>query len=363
MASTKAVHDRFGRLDPYELARKELFAEGISSSKIYLDPLRPSPRGPARHDHLGRAQLVHLRRRAAVARVPRPRARRPPVGRRLRGGQGAAGQLVAQRRLLAASLVCGECCACVSAPHARRDTVALPNRRVVAAGRGRDDRRPAGEDARTADAAVQRRACASARARATCGGDRPRGPSPRSAPARSRADQQRRIEVLSDRRRDSPTWSALAASRSRVTRSPPLGERRIVLQLAARGKPSPVDRTRLCDSPTLSAVGARTPQPVARAHRASSRRNRRCGTQLLRVSRARRLSPCPRAPGRPTATPRERHAGGEVDRGLTAVVTKWLAERTAGPAIDGARVTSDAAGRRPPDVARRRHRRVAASRR
>ncbi len=42
MASTKAVHDRFGRLDPYELARKELFAEGISSSKIYLDPLRPS---------------------------------------------------------------------------------------------------------------------------------------------------------------------------------------------------------------------------------------------------------------------------------------------------------------------------------
>ena len=41
MASTKAVHERFGGLDPYELARKELFAEGISASKIYLDPLRP----------------------------------------------------------------------------------------------------------------------------------------------------------------------------------------------------------------------------------------------------------------------------------------------------------------------------------
>ncbi|NYF15904.1 IMP dehydrogenase [Microbacterium sp. AK009] len=41
MASTKAVQERFGRLDPYERARKELFAEGISSSKIYLDPLRP----------------------------------------------------------------------------------------------------------------------------------------------------------------------------------------------------------------------------------------------------------------------------------------------------------------------------------
>ena len=42
MASTKAVQERFDRLDPFELARKTLFAEGISSSKIYLDPLRPS---------------------------------------------------------------------------------------------------------------------------------------------------------------------------------------------------------------------------------------------------------------------------------------------------------------------------------
>ncbi len=42
MASAKAVAERFDRLDPYELARKSLFAEGISSSKIYLDPLRPS---------------------------------------------------------------------------------------------------------------------------------------------------------------------------------------------------------------------------------------------------------------------------------------------------------------------------------
>jgi IMP dehydrogenase len=42
MASTKAVKERFGRLDAYELARKTLFAEGISSSRIYLDPLRPS---------------------------------------------------------------------------------------------------------------------------------------------------------------------------------------------------------------------------------------------------------------------------------------------------------------------------------
>ncbi len=42
MASTRAVQQRFERLDPYERARKQLFAEGISSSRIYLDPLRPS---------------------------------------------------------------------------------------------------------------------------------------------------------------------------------------------------------------------------------------------------------------------------------------------------------------------------------
>ncbi|MFC4223753.1 GMP reductase [Lysinibacter cavernae] len=42
MASTKAVEGRFGRLDPFDLARKTLFAEGISGSTIYIDPERPS---------------------------------------------------------------------------------------------------------------------------------------------------------------------------------------------------------------------------------------------------------------------------------------------------------------------------------
>jgi len=42
MASAKAVRERFGRLDAYDRARKALFAEGISSSTIYLDPDRPS---------------------------------------------------------------------------------------------------------------------------------------------------------------------------------------------------------------------------------------------------------------------------------------------------------------------------------
>ena len=42
MASTKAVSSRFERLSAFDLARKKLFAEGISSSRIYLDPARPS---------------------------------------------------------------------------------------------------------------------------------------------------------------------------------------------------------------------------------------------------------------------------------------------------------------------------------
>ena len=41
MASARAVSARFGDRDPWELARKQLFAEGISSSRIVLDPLRP----------------------------------------------------------------------------------------------------------------------------------------------------------------------------------------------------------------------------------------------------------------------------------------------------------------------------------
>ncbi|WP_347756915.1 GuaB1 family IMP dehydrogenase-related protein [Agrococcus sp. ProA11] len=42
MASTRAVLGRNAGLDAYELARKTLFAEGISTSTILLDPQRPS---------------------------------------------------------------------------------------------------------------------------------------------------------------------------------------------------------------------------------------------------------------------------------------------------------------------------------
>ena len=75
MASTKAVQERFGRLDPYELARKTLFAEGISSSKIYLDPSRPSLEDlldmiisgvRSSFTYAGAASLAEFRERARV---------------------------------------------------------------------------------------------------------------------------------------------------------------------------------------------------------------------------------------------------------------------------------------------------------
>ena len=42
MASAKAVEARFARLDPFERAKKALFSEGISESRVRLDPNRPS---------------------------------------------------------------------------------------------------------------------------------------------------------------------------------------------------------------------------------------------------------------------------------------------------------------------------------
>ena len=104
MASTKAVHDRFGRLDPYELARKELFAEGISSSRIYLDPLRPGLEDLIDMITSGVRSSFTYAGASSVAEFQRPSPRRSSVGRRLRRGQGAAGQLVARRGLVAAFL-------------------------------------------------------------------------------------------------------------------------------------------------------------------------------------------------------------------------------------------------------------------
>lgn len=42
MASTKAVEARFARLDPFDQARKAMFSEGISESRVAVDPELPS---------------------------------------------------------------------------------------------------------------------------------------------------------------------------------------------------------------------------------------------------------------------------------------------------------------------------------
>lgn len=42
MASTKAVTERFAKLSPFEQAKKQMFSEGISESRVRVDPEQPS---------------------------------------------------------------------------------------------------------------------------------------------------------------------------------------------------------------------------------------------------------------------------------------------------------------------------------
>lgn len=75
MASTKAVEGRFGGLPAFELATKTLFAEGISSSTILLDPNRPSVEDlldmitsgvRSSATYAGASSIVEFRERAVV---------------------------------------------------------------------------------------------------------------------------------------------------------------------------------------------------------------------------------------------------------------------------------------------------------
>ena len=87
MASARAVAARSRDDSAFDRARKGLFEEGISTSRMYLDPRAPGRRGPARPHH----------RRASAAPAPtsarhaaRSSHERAVVGvqsaRRLRGG-------------------------------------------------------------------------------------------------------------------------------------------------------------------------------------------------------------------------------------------------------------------------------------
>ena len=63
MASARAVRLRSVADSPFERARKELFEEGISTARMYLDPQRPGVEDLIDQITAGLAQRLHLRRR------------------------------------------------------------------------------------------------------------------------------------------------------------------------------------------------------------------------------------------------------------------------------------------------------------
>ena len=97
MASNRAVKHRTQTESAFERARKELFEEGISTSRMYLDPERPGRRGHPRPDRRRRALGVHVRRRRRPRRAPRAGRRRRAERRRLRRGPPAGHVLVTRR--------------------------------------------------------------------------------------------------------------------------------------------------------------------------------------------------------------------------------------------------------------------------
>jgi IMP dehydrogenase len=86
MASKRAVAARSADDNAYDRARKSLFEEGISSSRIRVDPLRPSV-----EDH------GDVHRGAVATGAPREGGARHPVGSRVRRGPSAAGRVVTAR--------------------------------------------------------------------------------------------------------------------------------------------------------------------------------------------------------------------------------------------------------------------------
>ena len=90
MASARAVANRTATESAYDRARKGLYEEGISSSRMYLDPARPGVEDLIDEICSGRPVGLHVRRSRDTRRAPRPGGRRRPVGGRVPRGSAAA---------------------------------------------------------------------------------------------------------------------------------------------------------------------------------------------------------------------------------------------------------------------------------
>ena len=84
MASNRAVKDRTRTDDGFERARKELFEEGISTSRMYLDPDRPSVEDIIDQIVAGLRSSCTYAGAATDRRVPRAGGRRRAEHRRVR---------------------------------------------------------------------------------------------------------------------------------------------------------------------------------------------------------------------------------------------------------------------------------------
>ncbi|CAM5716407.1 GMP reductase OS=Streptomyces alboniger OX=132473 GN=guaB1 PE=3 SV=1 [Streptomyces alboniger] len=83
MASARAVANRTSEESGYDRARKGLFEEGISTSRMFLDPARPGRRGPDR--------ARSSRASAPPAPTPAPAPWRESPEKAVVGVQSAAG--------------------------------------------------------------------------------------------------------------------------------------------------------------------------------------------------------------------------------------------------------------------------------
>ena len=101
MASNRAVKNRSRAESAFERARKELFEEGISTSRMYLDPERPGVEDIIDDIVAGVRSACTYAGAQHHRRAPRARGRRRAERRRLQRGHAAGYELVTRRRVAA----------------------------------------------------------------------------------------------------------------------------------------------------------------------------------------------------------------------------------------------------------------------